>query len=108
MIEQTVSPVNECEHWADSCTQGLVGNQYSTVSSSGFWAQLALCVGPTAFFIVRVPTNVLMSVCTFCEQFLCYLAPLTQAEGWGIAMIGLAFSRRCATLFSPTALLIIL
>lgn len=56
----------------------LVGNQYSLISSSGYWAQLALCAGPTAALIVKVPTRILMSACIFC---------------WGVSMIGLAFSK---------------
>lgn len=69
---------------------GLKGDQYSTISSAGYWAQLALCCGPTAVMIVKVPTNILMSVCIFC---------------WGTAMLGLAFSKSFGPLLANRFLL---
>jgi MFS family permease len=69
---------------------GLVGDQYSKVSSSGYWAQLALCCGPTALLIVKVPTRTLLSVCLFC---------------WGVSMIGLAFSKSFGSLLANRFLL---
>ncbi|TXT07424.1 hypothetical protein VHUM_03144 [Vanrija humicola] len=68
----------------------LKGNEYSLISSSGYWAQLALCCGPTAWLIVKFPTNKLMSVCIMC---------------WGISMIGLAFSRSYGPLLANRFLL---
>ncbi|GFZ51567.1 LOW QUALITY PROTEIN: hypothetical protein JCM24511_09334 [Saitozyma sp. JCM 24511] len=68
----------------------LVGNQYSLISSSGYWAQLAFCCGFTAFLIVRVPTRLLMSTCIFC---------------WGVSMIGLAFSKSFGPLLANRFLL---
>jgi MFS family permease len=70
--------------------QHLVGNQYSLISSSGYWAQLAFCCGFTAFLIVRVPTRILMSTCILC---------------WGVAMIGLAFSKSFGPLLANRFLL---
>ncbi|GFZ50389.1 hypothetical protein JCM24511_08146 [Saitozyma sp. JCM 24511] len=68
----------------------LVGDQYSLVSSSGYWAQLAVCCGFTAFLVVRVPTKILMSACIFC---------------WGTTMIGLAFSKSFGPLLANRFLL---
>ncbi|RSH89802.1 hypothetical protein EHS25_001788 [Saitozyma podzolica] len=68
----------------------LVGNQYSLVSSSGYWAQLAVCCGFTAFLVVRVPTKILMSACILC---------------WGATMIGLAFSKSFGPLLANRFLL---
>jgi hypothetical protein len=71
-------------------TQNLVGDQYSLISSSGYWAQLAFCCGFTAFLIVRVPTRLLMSTCILC---------------WGATMIGLAFSKSFGPLLANRFLL---
>ncbi|GFZ47569.1 hypothetical protein JCM24511_05313 [Saitozyma sp. JCM 24511] len=68
----------------------LVGDQYSLISSSGYWAQLAFCCGFTAFLIVRVPTRLLMSTCILC---------------WGATMIGLAFSKSFGPLLANRFLL---
>ncbi|RSH95797.1 hypothetical protein EHS25_000889 [Saitozyma podzolica] len=68
----------------------LVGDQYSLISSSGYWAQLAFCCGFTAFLIVRVPTRLLMSTCILC---------------WGTTMIGLAFSKSFGPLLANRFLL---
>jgi MFS family permease len=68
----------------------LVGTQYNMVSSSGYWAQLALCCGPTAFLIVKVPTRILLTVCLGC---------------WGLAMVGLAFSKSYGPLLANRFLL---
>jgi MFS family permease len=71
-------------------TQHLMGDQYSLVSSSGYWAQLAVCCGFTAFLVVRVPTKILMSACILC---------------WGTTMIGLAFSKSFGPLLANRFLL---
>lgn len=68
----------------------LKGNEYSLISSSGYWAQLALCAGPTAALIVKIPTRILLATCIFL---------------WGISMIGLAFSKSFGPLLANRFLL---
>jgi MFS family permease len=68
----------------------LKGDEYSTISSAGYWAQLALCCGPTAFLIVKVRTNLLLGACILF---------------WGTAMLGLAFSKNFGALLCNRFLL---
>lgn len=68
----------------------LTAHQYSLISSAGYWAQLALCCGPTAWMIVKIPTRALMAGCIFC---------------WGASMIGLAFSKSWQPLLANRFLL---
>lgn len=68
----------------------LSKGDYTLVSSAGYWAQLALCCGPTAFMIVKIPTRILLSTCLGC---------------WGISMIGLAFSKSFGPLLANRFLL---
>ena len=56
----------------------LVGNQYSIIGSSGYWAQLGWQPF-SAWLIVKVPTRYLMSVIV---------------TAWGLSMVGLAFSTK--------------
>ncbi|KAL7410774.1 major facilitator superfamily domain-containing protein [Mrakia frigida] len=67
----------------------LTGHQYSLVSSSGYWAQLAWQPF-SAWLIVKVPHRILMPIIVFC---------------WGVSTVGLAASTNFAGLLASRFLL---
>jgi MFS family permease len=81
--------------------QHLTGDQYSTIGSAGYWAQLAWQPF-SAYLIVKVPPRILMPVSQHrflarpvANDTLC--ASQCLVCFWGISMIGMAFS----TSFGP-------
>jgi MFS family permease len=76
--------------------QNLTGDQYSTIGSAGYWAQLAWQPF-SAYLIVKVPPRILMPVSPTTNLRTRLTIPQCLVGFWGISMIGMAFS----TSFGP-------